>query len=207
METWQDISGQTCFRHSLEAENHELFFKLQESLIEQLDLSRELKEEELEELKEEGIIKHIGLSTHNTDIALLAAENPEIELLMFSITPAYAMFPPTEVIEDYSADAKYTAFCASKMNEEHSKLVSIAGKCCESGDMITWNTPMPESLKKGDTLAVLTTGAYNYSMASNYNRNPVPALVLAKNGESCLAVKRQTYENIMINDVLPEHLK
>ncbi len=104
-------------------------------------------------------------------------------------------------------DAKYTAFCASKMNEAHNRPVSIAGKCCESGDMITWNTPMPETLKRGDTLAVLTTGAYNYSMASNYNRNPVPAIVLVKNGESWLAVKRQSYDDIMINDVLPEHLK
>ncbi len=103
--------------------------------------------------------------------------------------------------------AEYTAFCASKMNEEHTKLVSIAGKCCESGDMITWNTPMPESLKVGDILAVLTTGAYNYSMASNYNRNPVPALVLVNNGRSSIAVKKQTYEYITMNDVIPEYLK
>ena len=64
--------------------------------------------EYVRELKENGTIKHIGLSTHNTDIALLAAKNPEIELIMFSINPAYDMFPPTEVIEDYSNDDKYT---------------------------------------------------------------------------------------------------
>ena len=101
-------------------------------------------------------------------------------------------------------DAKYTAYCASKMNEKHEKYVSIAGKCCESGDMITWDTPMPASLKRGDILAVLTTGAYNYSMASNYNRNSVPALVLVNKGESRLAVKRQSYEYIAMNDILPE---
>ena len=101
-------------------------------------------------------------------------------------------------------DAKYTAYCASKMNEKHEKYVSIAGKCCESGDMITWDTPMPASLKRGDILAVLTTGAYNYSMASNYNRNSVPALVLVNKGESRLAVKRQSYEYIVMNDILPE---
>ena len=101
-------------------------------------------------------------------------------------------------------DAKYTAYCASKMNEKHEKYVSIAGKCCESGDMITWDTPMPASLKRGDILAVLTTGAYNYSMASNYNRNSVPALVLVNKGESRLAVKRQSYEYITMNDILPE---
>ena len=66
---------------------------------------------------------------------------------------------------------------------------------------------MPESLKKDDVLAVLTTGAYNYSMASNYNRNPVPALVLVNKGKSFVAVKRQTYEYITMNDVLPEYLK
>lgn len=104
-------------------------------------------------------------------------------------------------------DAKYTAYCASKMNEKHVKKVSIAGKCCESGDMITWDTPMPDSLKVGDTIAVLTTGAYNYSMASNYNRNSVPAIVLVNNGKSCIAVKRQSYEYICSNDVIPEHLK
>lgn len=104
-------------------------------------------------------------------------------------------------------EAKYTAYCASKMNEKHDRLVSIAGKCCESGDMITWDTPMPQSLKCKDILAVLTTGAYNYSMASNYNRNSVPALVLVNKGKSSLAIKRQSYEYISMNDVVPEYLK
>ncbi len=103
--------------------------------------------------------------------------------------------------------AKYTAYCASKMNEEHNKLVSIAGKCCESGDMISWDTPMPENLQVNDTIAVLTTGAYNYSMASNYNRNPVPAMVLVKDGESHIIAKRQTYDYIAMNDVVPDYLK
>ncbi len=103
--------------------------------------------------------------------------------------------------------AKYTAYCANKMNEAHNKLVSIAGKCCESGDMITWDTPMPENLKVNDTLAVLTTGAYNYSMASNYNRNAVPAMVLVKNGKSNVITKRQSYEYITMNDVVPDYLK
>lgn len=103
--------------------------------------------------------------------------------------------------------SKYTAYCASKMNEEHNKHVSIAGKCCESGCMITWDTPMPESLQVNDTLAVLTTGAYNYSMASNYNRNPVPAMVLVTDGESNIISKRQSYEYITLNDVIPDYLK
>uniref|UniRef100_UPI0025D585C4 aldo/keto reductase n=1 Tax=uncultured Methanobrevibacter sp. TaxID=253161 RepID=UPI0025D585C4 len=58
------------------------------------------------DLKEKGIIKHIGFSTHSTEIAFLAAENPEIELLMFSINPAYDMFPPTDALDDYRDDDK-----------------------------------------------------------------------------------------------------
>jgi len=102
-------------------------------------------------------------------------------------------------------DAKYEAVCANKMNEKHEKLVAIAGKCCESGDMITYDTPMPR-LNVGDTLAVLTTGAYNYSMASNYNRNPIPAMVLVKTGKASLIVKRQSYEDITSNDIIPDYL-
>lgn len=102
--------------------------------------------------------------------------------------------------------SKYDAVCANKMNEECVRPVSIAGKCCESGDMITFDTPMP-SLLRGDTLAVFTTGAYNYSMASNYNRNPVPAMVMVKDGLSHEIVKRQTFEYITLNDRIPEHLK
>ena len=63
--------------------------------------------EYVRDLKDRGIIKHIGLSTHNTDIAFLAADNPEIELLMFSINPAYDMFSSTKVLEDYRDDEEY----------------------------------------------------------------------------------------------------
>ena len=80
--------------------------------VDQLDDYNEIMNgpfiEYVRKLKEDGTIEHIGLSTHNPDIGLLAAQNPEIELLMFSINPAYDMFPPTEVIEDYSDDDKYT---------------------------------------------------------------------------------------------------
>ncbi|MBP5662480.1 MAG: diaminopimelate decarboxylase [Clostridia bacterium] len=102
-------------------------------------------------------------------------------------------------------DAQYDAVCASRMREEANYPVSLAGRCCESGDMITWNSPMPH-VKPGDVLAVFTTGAYNYSMASNYNRNPVPAMVLVENGHDELIVKRQSYEQIAQNDVLPARL-
>jgi len=102
--------------------------------------------------------------------------------------------------------SKYTALAAARMDEEHTHKQSIAGKCCESGDMIVWDALLPE-IKVGDTLAVLTTGAYNYSMASNYNRNAVPAVVFVKDGKSALAVRRQTYEYIAANDLIPDYLK
>lgn len=76
------------------------------------------------------------------------------------------------------------------------KKVTVVGKCCESGDILIENIPMPE-IKSGDLLAVLATGAYNYSMASNYNRIPRPPIIMVKNGKSRVAVRRETYEDLV----------
>jgi diaminopimelate decarboxylase len=73
--------------------------------------------------------------------------------------------------------------------------------------MITWETVLPSDTKPGDLIAILTTGAYNYSMASNYNRNGVPAVVLVRDGKSDIIVKRQDYKDLLRNDVIPEYLK
>jgi len=75
------------------------------------------------------------------------------------------------------------------------------GRCCESGDIIQPAVAMPEGMQRGDLVAVLTTGAYNYSMASNYNRIPRPPVVMLKDGESYVAVRRETYEDIVGLDV------
>ncbi len=96
--------------------------------------------------------------------------------------------------------AKYTIVSANKMNEECSVKYTTAGKCCESGDIIAEDCMLPET-KTGDLLAVLSTGAYNYSMSSNYNRNLIPAVVFVDNGSSYYAVKPQTYEDVVRNDV------
>lgn len=96
--------------------------------------------------------------------------------------------------------AKYSVLPANKMNDAKIKTYSIAGKCCESGDIIAEECLLPK-INKGDILAVLTTGAYNYSMSSNYNRNLVPPVVFIDNGESYFAVKPQTYEDLIRNDV------
>lgn len=96
--------------------------------------------------------------------------------------------------------AKYCVVSPLKMNVEPTEKYSIAGKCCESGDLIAENVFLPET-EVGDILAVLSTGAYNYSMASNYNRNLIPAVIAVKNGESKIIVNRQTYHDLIRNDV------
>ena len=102
--------------------------------------------------------------------------------------------------------AKYTAVLANRADEKPTERVSIAGKCCESGDIVCADVELPAA-KEGDVLAVLSTGAYNYSMASNYNRNAVPPVVLVKDGKADYIVKPQTYEDIVRNDVIPERLR
>jgi diaminopimelate decarboxylase len=91
----------------------------------------------------------------------------------------------------------YTLLPASKMHEPRDMVCSVVGRCCESGDVIQNNVPMPTSLKRGDLIACLTTGAYNYSMASNYNRIPRPAVVMLQGGSSYVAVKRETPEDMV----------
>ncbi len=102
--------------------------------------------------------------------------------------------------------SKYTAVLANRANETPTEIVALAGKCCESGDLIGTEFNLPKA-KIGDLVAVLSTGAYNYSMASNYNRNFIPAAVLAKDGKAEYIVKPQTYEDLVRNDVIPERLK
>jgi len=101
--------------------------------------------------------------------------------------------------------SKYTALLANRANEPCTEKVTIAGKCCESGDLIAVDVSLPEA-KSGDILAVLTTGAYNYSMASNYNRNFIPAAVLVNEGEAEYIIKPQTYEDLVRNDLIPDRL-
>lgn len=103
-------------------------------------------------------------------------------------------------------EAKYEAVLANRMNDEKTETVTVAGKCCESGDMLVVDAVLPPA-RSGDILAVLTTGAYNYSMASNYNRNQIPPVVLVNEGKAAYIVKPQTYEDIMSRDVLAPWLE
>ena len=102
--------------------------------------------------------------------------------------------------------SKYSAILANRADETPCELVSIAGKCCESGDLIAVNVNLPQA-HTGDILAVLSTGAYHYSMASNYNRNLIPPAILVREGKAEYIIKPQTYEDLVRNDVIPEYLK
>jgi len=119
----------------------------------------------------EGIRKYVSIDGGMTD------------------NPRYALY-----------QAKYTAIVANKMNEPIDDVITLAGKCCESGDLIGENMKIqkPEPL---DIIAIYSTGAYNYSMSSNYNRILRPPVVMVKDGESRIIVKGETFEDIIRNDM------
>lgn len=96
--------------------------------------------------------------------------------------------------------SRYTCLPAGDMNAPRSFVCSVAGCCCESGDLIQENVPLPEDIRRGDLLAVCTTGAYNYSMASNYNRLPRPPIVMLRGGASYVAVRRETPDELVALD-------
>ncbi len=97
--------------------------------------------------------------------------------------------------------SKYTVLTANKIGEEASLVCDLVGRCCESGDIVQPNVSFPESIQRGDTVCVLTTGAYNYSMASNYNRICRPPVVMVNDGKDYVAVKRESFEYLLANDV------
>ena len=96
--------------------------------------------------------------------------------------------------------AKYEAMLANKMNEESDTTYTVAGKCCESGDMLVMDAKLPKA-EQGDLLLVSSTGAYNYSMSSNYNRLPKLPVVFVKDGSSRLVVKGETLEDLIRQDI------
>lgn len=96
--------------------------------------------------------------------------------------------------------SEYTVINASKADKPAEQTVTIAGKCCETGDLIQENCKISQT-ETGDTIAVLSTGAYNYSMASNYNRNTKPPIIMVKDGQSRVIVNRETYEDLIKNDI------
>ncbi|WP_368488771.1 diaminopimelate decarboxylase [Clostridium sp. BJN0013] len=98
-------------------------------------------------------------------------------------------------------NAPYECAIANRVEDSNKEKVTIAGKCCESGDILIKDIQLPE-IQSGDILAVFTTGAYGYSMASNYNKIPIPAVVLVKDGEAKLISKRQSFDNMIENQIM-----
>jgi diaminopimelate decarboxylase len=102
-------------------------------------------------------------------------------------------------------EARYEAIVANKADSPHDRVVTVAGRHCET-DILFWDMPLADP-QPGDLLAVQSTGAYNYSMASNYNRFRRPAVVLVNNGKAELLVKRETYDDLIAQDVIPARLR
>ena len=91
------------------------------------------------------------------------------------------------------------------MNETEKEVVTISGKHCESGDILAKDINLP-IIEEGDVICFYNTGAYGYSMSSNYNRVLKPAAVLVNNGKSDIIINRQTYEQLCESDVIPDRL-
>lgn len=102
--------------------------------------------------------------------------------------------------------AKYEGIVANKIKEKNEMKVTIAGKCCESGDILIWDLEVPK-IESGDILAVKSTGAYNFSMASNYNKVIKPPVVLLSDGKENVIVQRENYEDLIRKDLIPRHLE
>jgi diaminopimelate decarboxylase len=102
--------------------------------------------------------------------------------------------------------AEYSAEVANKKETNEVETVTIAGRFCESGDILIKNIELPK-LEEGDILCVYNTGAYNYSMASNYNRVQKPAMVLVNNSQSDVIIERETLADLVSHDLIPDRLK
>ena len=101
--------------------------------------------------------------------------------------------------------APYTPVLANRPEAPATQTVTVAGKHCESGDVLLRDVQLP-AIAPGEILVVLGTGAYNYSMASNYNRLPRPAAILVRDGQAEIVIERETYADLVRQDVLPSRL-
>lgn len=112
----------------------------------------------------------------------------------------------TDNIRPALYQAVYTGVVANKADQKGTEVATVCGKCCESGDILIKDIPLPP-VEAGDIFAIFSTGAYGYSMASNYNMNPIPGVVLVKEGRDELIVKPQTYQHMLELAVIPDSLK
>lgn len=107
----------------------------------------------------------------------------------------------TDNIRPALYQAKYEGVVANKASCQRNDKVTVCRQSCESGDILMKDIEMAEP-ETGDIIAIFSTGAYGYSMASNYNRNPIPAVVFVKDGRDRLTVRRQSYDDLLKNEVL-----
>ncbi len=98
-------------------------------------------------------------------------------------------------------ESRYTCYAAGRMDEAADFTCDLVGRCCESGDIIQPRVCFPQAVSRGDIIAVCTTGAYNYSMASNYNRVCRPPVVMLRENDSYIAVKRESLADLCMNDI------
>lgn len=109
----------------------------------------------------------------------------------------------TDNIRPALYQAEYKGVIANKMDQPANDVITVCGKCCESGDILIKDGKFAET-EAGDILAIFSTGAYGYSMASNYNKNPIPGVVLVKDGKSAEMIKRQSYEDMIARECYTE---
>lgn len=107
----------------------------------------------------------------------------------------------TDNIRPALYQAVYTGVMANKAEEPAEEVVTVCGKCCESGDILIKDIPVAKP-EPGDIFAIYSTGAYGYTMASNYNKNTIPAVVFVKDGADRLVVRRQTYDDMISNELM-----
>jgi diaminopimelate decarboxylase len=106
----------------------------------------------------------------------------------------------TDNIRTALYDARYECLIANRAGEPRDTIVTVAGKHCESGDVVMIDASI-QNPQVGDTLVMLTTGAYNHSMASNYNKQPRPAVVWVADGQAREVLRRETYEDLLATDL------
>ncbi|MFW6309199.1 MAG: diaminopimelate decarboxylase [bacterium] len=111
----------------------------------------------------------------------------------------------TDNIRPALYEASYTAIAAEKCSKKPEEEVTIAGKCCESGDILIEGIKLPH-LEAGEIIAIPCTGAYTFAMSSNYNKNTKIGVVLVKDGQAREIVKRQSYDHMIQNEVIPQDL-
>lgn len=109
----------------------------------------------------------------------------------------------TDNIRPALYQAEYKGVIANKMDKPADDVITVCGKCCESGDILIKDGKFAET-EAGDVLAIFSTGAYGYSMASNYNKNPIPGVVLVKDGKSAEIIKKQSYEDMIAGECYTE---